>query len=78
MPRYYFHSVHNGIVRDGEGMQLRDIDHAKRHATLFAGDLLKEVDGGVFTDDLSIDVTNDRGLLLFRIAISGILAPGAG
>jgi hypothetical protein len=59
-------------------MQLRDIDHAKRHATLFAGDLLKEVDGGVFTDDLGIDATNDRGVLLFRIAISGNVAPGTG
>lgn len=65
-------------MRDGERMQLRDNERAKRRTTLFAGDLLKEVDGGVFTNDLSIDVTNDQGLLLFRITISGIVAPGTG
>lgn len=76
MPRFFFHSVHNGSVRDGVGENFASIDQAKRHAVLYAGDLLKEVDGDVFHDDVGVDVTNDRGLLLLRIAISGIMSPG--
>lgn len=76
MPRFFFHSVHNGLLDDGVGEEFASIDQAKRNAVVYASDLLKEVDGDVFHDDVSVDVTNDRGLLLFRVVISGIMSPG--
>lgn len=58
MTSYHFHTIEDGIARDGTTVELANLAEAKELASKFAGDLLKEVDGRIFKDDLGIEVTD--------------------
>lgn len=78
MPRYFFHTNHPDErgVQDDEGLQFRDIRHAKREAVIYAGQLLADT-GEKFWDtaDFELSVTDDRGLILFAMRVVGTQAP---
>ncbi len=44
-------------------------------ATRYAGDLLKEIGGDIFDRDLSVEVTNESGLVLMVIMVHVIGTP---
>jgi hypothetical protein len=77
MARYYFHTVNGEKVLDSEGRDLSGLEAAKRLAVKFTGDLLSLEHHDVFEQDLSVQVTNDAGLLLFSIAVMGNVAQPA-
>lgn len=68
MPRYFFH-VHDGVEQiDEEGTVFHDIVIARAEALKLAGDIIK--DAGIRSDlgeDWCITVTDDVGLILFRM-----------
>jgi hypothetical protein len=78
MTSYDFHTIEDGIARDGTTVELSDLEEAKELASKFAGDLLKEVDGLIFRDDLGIEVTDASESVLLSIAISGYLSIESG
>ncbi|GLS44231.1 DUF6894 family protein [Methylobacterium brachythecii] len=68
MPRYFFH------VRDGKGREdvdgtvKADLDAAKREAVLLAANLMGDYAGDLIKAyDWRIDVTDERGQVLFQI-----------
>jgi len=78
MERFYFNTSEGGKARDGSSAELADFAEAKHVATTFAGDLLKDLDGSIFDNELSLEVTGPTGLVLLSISISGQLSPAAG
>ena len=68
MPRYFFH-VHDGVEPiDEEGTSFPDIVVARAEALKLAGDIIE--DAGIRSDlgeDWCITVTDDAGLILFRM-----------
>ncbi|UDL96199.1 hypothetical protein LGH83_08475 [Lichenihabitans sp. PAMC28606] len=71
MQRYHF-NVYDGVASiDNEGTELVSIDEARRHALELAGELLKEeARQRRFGDDWRVEVTDHRGLILFRMDIT--------
>ncbi|WP_131119071.1 DUF6894 family protein [Lichenihabitans psoromatis] len=71
MQRYHF-NVYDGVASiDNEGTELVSIDEARRHALELAGELLKEeARQRRFGDDWRVEVTDHRGLILFRMDIN--------
>lgn len=79
MPRFFF-NVHDGQdYPDLDGTELASIPDARRHASKYAGELLK-ADPDVFWNDQrwQMDVTDDRGLILYQLMFVGVNAPAAG
>ena len=70
MPRYHFLTSDGVVHLDPEGMQLADIDAARREAVMFAGECLRD-EAQTFVDERRFDVTvsDDDGLALFTISI---------
>ena len=68
MPRFFFH-VHDGrAVLDEEGTELPDFDQARREAIRLAGQILdNEAPNLELAEDWHMDVTDESGLILFRL-----------
>lgn len=77
MPRYHFTTTQSGKGRDGITVELPDLATAKQTATDFAAEVLREADGAIFEDDLSVEVTNESGLVLWLIIVTGIASAAA-
>ena len=73
MPRYFFHTADRGHIIDGEGHELPDLVAAQRTAIRLAGDILRHESVEIFKHDFSLQVTNQHGLVLFSIAVFGLL-----
>ena len=77
MALYYFHVRDGEYVPDEDGTDLPSLDAAKHEAVAFSGRLLAENAvkfwGG---DEWFIEVTDARGLLLFKLMFAATLAPG--
>jgi hypothetical protein len=76
MPRYHFNLSDGRSIPDLEGSELPDLASARREAARYAGQLLQDDpqavwDGGEWV----LEVTDARGLLLFRLILSAIEAP---
>ena len=77
MSTYCYMTLSDGETRDGEVVDLPDVATARRMATDYASELLRDVDGAVFDHPLEIRVTNQAGLLMWVIDIVATEAPAA-
>ena len=78
MARYFFH-LHDGKdYPDHTGVELPDIDAAKKHAAAFVGELLKDSSEAIWSgEDWVLKVSREDGLTLFCIHIVTIDSPAA-
>jgi len=75
MPIFYFHLQGRTFVIDKHGHNLADIHAAQHYAAAYAAELLREPDGDFWSGrEMSVTVTNDKGLILFSIAVRGTYA----
>ena len=76
MVRYYFHTESGGVSLDDEGMDLSGYDEARVEAARMLGEMLKD-DAHQFWSKRSMRliVTDESGLILFALDISGVEAP---
>lgn len=73
VPRFFFH-VEDGP--DDLGMELPSVADAKCEAARYAGKLLSDAAATFWTSgEIAMTVTNDAGLALFILNISGIDSP---
>lgn len=68
LPRYFF-NVHDGHdIVDTEGTELADCQTARREAVQFACGVLKDTcDTLKFGEEWRMEVTDERGLILFEL-----------
>ncbi|GJE77007.1 MULTISPECIES: DUF6894 family protein [Methylorubrum] len=68
MPRYYFH-IHDGhSIIDKDGMVLADTSEARRKAIRISGQYLdNDADVVSLGEEWRMEVTDERGLILFRL-----------
>jgi hypothetical protein len=76
MPRYYFNTADGHVEVDEEGQELPNAVAARTEGVRFLGEILRDNppelwEGGEFR----VDVTNADGLLLYSIAVMGVIAP---
>lgn len=76
MPRYHF-NVYDGVsAPDPEGYELVDWQAARLEAVRLAGELLREDAKRIaIGEDWYMEVTDDTGLVLFRLDFSVMEAP---
>ena len=76
MQRFFFH-VHDGeYIHDGSGTALPDLDAARRHALIFASDLLKgQPDRFWQGEEWRMEVTDEWGLSLFELKFMATESP---
>lgn len=76
MPRYHFniHDGHSEIDRDGT--ELPDIQTARSEALQLAGTIISDAGRRVeFGEDWRVEVTDDSGLVLFRMDFVVVESP---
>ena len=79
MPRYHFNVYDNATLIDREGAHLADIDVARGEGIRLAGDLLRsQARKEKFAEDWHVDVTDGRGMILFRIDVAVNASAAAG
>jgi len=68
MPRYHF-NLHDGVSQpDPDGTELPDLDAAREGAVRLVGELLQDGYKGIMPgDDWRLEVTDESGLILFRL-----------
>lgn len=73
MPRYYF-NIHDGSSSlDENGTELVDIDAARRQAAQLMGEMLcDDPDAFWNSEEWHLDVTDERGLILFSLLFAAI------
>ena len=77
MPRFYFHCVGASRIPDVDGLVLPDLETAQSEAVRFAGEvLLSEPDLIRERGQWRVEVTDDKGILLFTFLAIAIDAPG--
>lgn len=76
MPRYHF-NVRDGVsAPDPEGTELSGLAEAERCAVKLSGDLLSDDPDRFWTgEEWHMDVTDDRGLILFSLTFIANRAP---
>ncbi len=76
MSRYHFHVHDDRKMRDIEGTELPDLKSAQIEGVRLAGALLAR-EAAEFWNvcEWSMDVTDDKGLVLFTLDFSATLAP---
>ncbi|WP_417158950.1 DUF6894 family protein [Sphingomonas panaciterrae] len=72
--RYFFHIVHRSRDQDVEGIELSGPPSARRHAITYLADTIRSEPSLLDDHDLRVEVTDERGLLLFSV-VSLILEP---
>jgi hypothetical protein len=76
MPRYFFHVEDGADITDDVGMELAGVAEAKCEAMRYAGRLICDGAGGFWdAGDWSMTVSDETGLTLFTLHLSGIEAP---
>ncbi|HUD28690.1 MAG TPA: hypothetical protein VMQ93_07450 [Novosphingobium sp.] len=76
MPFYYFH-VQDGRDQDFEGVELPDLEAARREAIRFAGYLIQQVAENFFVGELwSMQVCNKEGARYMTLEFSVLDEPG--
>lgn len=76
MNRYFFNFTGNP---DDEGTEFADIAAAKRHGVICVGQLMRD-DPRAFVagEDIDLEITDERGLVLFVLNVYATNAPAAG
>lgn len=76
MPRFHFHAYDGVNLPDRGGTELPDYAEARVEAMRLAGDILKNTAHRLaLGEDWHMEVTDDRGLVLFRLAFQVVEAP---
>ena len=79
MPRYFFNiRIGDDIIRDDEGRELRDPDHAWETARALARDLMRDHRGRREIFAASVDVTDAAGEVVLEFPVAEALLPPAG
>jgi hypothetical protein len=75
MPRYFFHQVTKaGLVRDVEGTDLPDLEHARTEAIMDARSLMSDaIREGRDISSRSIQITDEQGSVLLTVPFAGTL-----
>ncbi|HWW57154.1 MAG TPA: hypothetical protein VN047_09710 [Sphingopyxis sp.] len=74
MPHYFFHTTNGSPHRDEDGMDLPDIDAARREAVRYGGSLISDDPDMIIREKgIRIDLVDDGGehRLTVRIVIEG-------
>lgn len=76
MPVFHF-NIHDGeILPDPTGHELPDIASAKRQAIGMSGQMIRELGEEFWKgEEWQLEVTDDRGLVLFTLAFFATIAP---
>ncbi len=76
MPRFHF-NVYDGVSSpDKDGTELPDWDAARVQAIAYAGEILKDTSQRLAVgEQWNMEVTDERGLVLFRLDFSVMEAP---
>ena len=70
MPRYHFNVFDGATILDQDGTQLSGPDDARRESIRLASELLRsEVAKAEIGEEWRVEVTDGRGMILFRIDI---------
>jgi hypothetical protein len=79
MAQYFFKTVDDRHDPDQEATELADLAAARKHAIVFAGQVMHG-EPAVLWDgrDFHVEVTDDQGLLLFTLTAYVTNAPAAG
>ena len=79
MPRYFF-NVHDGKeISDDEGLELPDLKAARIEAIGLAGRILADDAHRIgLGEDWSMDVEDERGVIVFQLALLAVEAPPSG
>lgn len=79
MPNFFFSTRERPISADTEATELPDLSAARKHAIVFAGDVMHS-EPEVLWDgrEFQVDVKNGDGLLLFTLTAFVTNAPAAG
>lgn len=76
MPKYHFEVRTPTQTLVTEGADLPDSTAARVEATKRIGDLLRIHAGEIWADqDWQMDVTDERGLILYAVVVSALMAP---
>lgn len=79
MARYFFNVAGDMYRPDGEGTELTDNAAARRHGVLYGAQLmLDEAAALAEGKDINLEVSDDRGLVVFVLNIYVTLAPAGG
>jgi hypothetical protein len=76
MPRYHFHLADGVDYRDEDGVELTDLNAARRMALCYLSDVLR--DAAIKPEmphDWHLEVTSEAGLVLFSVATNVADAP---
>jgi hypothetical protein len=78
MPRFFFH-IHDGqFLPDREGTELLNLREAKVQAVRLAGELLRDGNEAFWDgEEWQLEVTDEKGLVLFTLDFIATLAPSA-
>lgn len=74
MPKYAFHIASRSEVTDQE-WEFPDISVARSNAVKYASELMADAGTELFDDDLRVNVSDEKGLLLFSIVVLATEAP---
>ncbi len=77
MPRYFFNTrIGDDLIRDPEGEELRDPDHAWEVARAMIEDVLRDLQGEPNLLSASLEVTDERGEVVLAFPFSeALIAP---
>lgn len=76
MQRFFFNLSDGSVERDDVGMELTNIAAARVEAVRYTGEVLRgRPDMVSASREVRVEVTNERGLLLFTVIVIGINAP---
>ena len=78
MPRYFFQTGNGAVEHDVEGTELPDDDAARIEATRTLGQLI-DLSPAEFwiTGSLSMTVSDEAGMTLFVLDLTGAISPSA-
>lgn len=76
MPRFHFNVFDGVSLPDEDGMECPDWDAARVQAIAYAGEILKDTSQRLaIGEQWHMEVTDERGLVLFRLDFSVLEAP---
>ena len=80
MPRYYFHTrIDDEVIRDPDGAELRDPDHAWKTARSMIRELLREEAAKPKLLTAAIEVTDEDGEVVLEFPFAeALVEPGQG
>ena len=76
MPRYHFNVVSGASLLDRDGIDLPDLRTAQTEAVRFSAQSLSDLAETFWdTEEWRLNVTDEEGLILFHLHITGMRAP---